>query len=187
MRTPTILLLVTVALMGLWGLLATEAAGQPASAPSGEENASPTAPEEIGPGEAAPGPGSAAPAGGAEGGAGRPGPEGPAPKGRPRGGLRGSWPLLLMIGGFFLLYIWMSRGRRKEQQRRQQMLNSLKKGDKVTTIGGIIGTVIEVRGDELTVKVDESSNTRMKFARWAIRGVGEAAKAENPQEARRKS
>ncbi len=94
----------------------------------------------------------------------------------------GTWFLPLMIGLLVLMWIWMGRGRRKEQQRRKEMLESLKKGDKVTTIGGIIGTIIEIRDDEITIKVDESANVRMKFARWAIRGVGSAGKSENPQD-----
>jgi preprotein translocase subunit YajC len=56
------------------------------------------------------------------------------------------------------------------------MLNTLKKGDKVTSIGGIIGTVIEIKDREVVVKVDESSNTRMKFLRSAIRNVGSPGK-----------
>lgn len=95
------------------------------------------------------------------------------------------WPLLLIVGAFFLMYIWMGRGKRKEQHRRREMLSALKKGDKITTIGGVVGTVIEIRDDEVTVKVDESGNVRMKFARWAIRGVGDLAKAENPAQAAR--
>jgi preprotein translocase subunit YajC len=63
------------------------------------------------------------------------------------------------------------------------MLSSLRKGDKITTIGGVVGTVMEVRDDEITVKVDESGNVRMKFARWAIRGVGDLAKVESPAQA----
>jgi preprotein translocase subunit YajC len=98
----------------------------------------------------------------------------------------GKYFIWIMLGGFFLLYIFMSRGRRKEQKRRQEMLSSLKKNDKITTIGGIVGTVIEVRDDEVTIKVDESSNTRMKFARWAVRGVGAEGKAEKPGDAERK-
>ena len=94
----------------------------------------------------------------------------------------GRWFLPLMIGLLILMWIWMGRSRRKEQQRRKEMLESLKKGDKVTTIGGIIGTIIEIRDDEITLKVDESANVRMKFARWAIRGVGPTSKSENPQE-----
>ena len=94
--------------------------------------------------------------------------------------------LLIMVGGFILLYFWMSRGKKKEQKRRKEMLESLKKGDKITTIGGVVGTVMNVKDDEVTMKVDESSNTRMTFARWAVRGVGESAKAEKPQDAEKK-
>jgi len=59
------------------------------------------------------------------------------------------------------------------------MLAALKKGDKVTSIGGIVGTIMDVREDEVVVKVDEGNNIRMRFARWAIRGIGEKGKDEN--------
>lgn len=87
-----------------------------------------------------------------------------------------------MLGGFLLLYFWMSRGRRKKETKRKEMLANLKKGDKVTSIGGIVGTVIEIREDELTIKVDENNNVRIRFARWAIRGTGEEAKVEKPED-----
>ena len=90
--------------------------------------------------------------------------------------------LVVMFGGLALLWFWSSRTRKKQESKRREMLASLKKGDKVTSIGGIIGTVIEVKEDEVTVKVDETNNVRMKFARWAIRGVGEAAKTETPED-----
>jgi len=90
----------------------------------------------------------------------------------------------IMLGGFLLLYFWMSRGRRKKETKRKEMLANLKKGDKVTSIGGIVGTVIEIRENELTVKVDENNNVRIRFARWAIRGVGEEAKTEKPEDNR---
>jgi len=95
-----------------------------------------------------------------------------------------TWYLLAMFGGLILLYVWMGRGKKKEQRRRNEMLGNLKKGDKITTIGGIIGTVVEVRPDDVMVKTDESANVRMRFARWAIRGVGEAGKAETPEQAK---
>jgi len=104
--------------------------------------------------------------------------------GRPGGGPNWTFPVIL-IGGFLLMYLWMGRSKKKQARKRQEMLESLKKGDKVTSIGGVVGTVIEVRDDEVTVKVDENNNVRMKFARWAIRGVGDAAKAENPAQAER--
>ena len=102
-------------------------------------------------------------------------------KGKGKGLLGGQWQFFLIIGGVFLLMMIMSgRGRKKQESKRRQMLEELKKGDKVTSIGGICGTVIEVRDDEIIVKTDETNNTRMRFARWAIRGVGDTAKTENP-------
>lgn len=101
---------------------------------------------------------------------------------QPAGGGGGGlpWPMILMAGLLFVMLFWMSRGKNKEAKKRAAMLSTLKKGDKITTIGGVIGTVIEIRADEVTVKVDESSNARMRFARWAIRGIGEDSKAETP-------
>ena len=89
---------------------------------------------------------------------------------------------LVLLGGVVLMWIWMGRGRRKQEAKRKEMLSNLKKGDKIVSIGGIIGTVIEAKPDEITVKVDETNNVRMKFARWAIRGVGEEAKTTSPDQ-----
>ncbi|MDP6635259.1 MAG: preprotein translocase subunit YajC [Phycisphaerae bacterium] len=91
-------------------------------------------------------------------------------------------PMFLLIGAMLLMFIFMGRGKRKNEAKRKEMLAALKKGDKVTTIGGIIGTVMEVRDDEVTVKIDEGSNARMRFARWAVRGVGSDAKTEEPED-----
>ncbi len=104
------------------------------------------------------------------------------PAGKKGKGLGGNqWTFFLIIGGVFLLMMIMSgRGRRKQESQRKKMLEELKKGDKVTSIGGICGTVIEVKNDEVVVKTDETNNIRMRFARWAIRGVGDTAKSENP-------
>ena len=89
------------------------------------------------------------------------------------GFLRNMAPMLLLGGGLVLLFVFMGRGRRKQEQQRREMIANLKKGDKVTSIGGIVGTVVEVREDEITVKVDENTNTRMRFARWAVRTIGD--------------
>lgn len=89
---------------------------------------------------------------------------------------------VVLIGGVVLMWIWMGRGRRKQETKHKEMLANLKKGDKIVTIGGIIGTVIEVRPDEVTVKVDETNNVRMKFTRRAIAAVGEDARTTNPDD-----
>ena len=107
---------------------------------------------------------------------------------RPPGGflemMRQNPLIFVLFGGMILLFFWTSRSKRKQETKRREMLASLKKGDKVTSIGGVVGTIVEVREDEVTVKVDENNNIRMKFARWAIRGLGDQAKTEAPEDRR---
>ena len=76
--------------------------------------------------------------------------------------------ILLMLGVFWVM---MWRGNRKEKQKKQDMLNAVAKSDRVLTIGGIIGTVVQVKGEELVVKIDESSNTKINIIRSAVRQV----------------
>ena len=90
--------------------------------------------------------------------------------------------IFVMLGFLVLMMLWSSRSRKKQEAKHREMLSSLKKGDKVTSIGGIVGTIIEARDDEVLVKVDETNNVRMRFARWAIKGTGEAAKTQPPEE-----
>lgn len=78
------------------------------------------------------------------------------------------FPLLLMIIVFMFI---MSRGRSKERQRYEQMLNSLKRNDRVMTVGGVIGTVVDTREGEVVLKVDETNNVKMRFSRSAIKEV----------------
>jgi len=105
------------------------------------------------------------------------------PRQQPDTGL-GKYLPFIMIGLLVLMFWWMSRSRKKKEAQRREMLSALKKGDKVTSIGGICGTIVEVRDDELVVKVDENNNMRLRFARWAIRGAGEQAKKQEPEENR---
>lgn len=77
--------------------------------------------------------------------------------------------LLLVIIGVFLFVSTM--GQRKERKKRETLLSSIKKGDKVQTIGGMIGSVVEVRDTDVIVKVDDQSNTRIKFVKSAIQTI----------------
>lgn len=80
--------------------------------------------------------------------------------------------MLPILIGFIILWIFLlGGGSRKQRKRQQEMLASLKKGDKVITYGRIKGSVVEVREDEVVLKVDENNNTRMKFTRDAIVGI----------------
>jgi len=80
--------------------------------------------------------------------------------------------LFFLILGFLVLMIFSSsRTKKKEEAQRNDMLKNMKRGDKVLTIGGIMGTLVDVRDTEVVLKVDESSNTKIKFSREAIKRV----------------
>lgn len=102
---------------------------------------------------------------------------GGAPAGQPGPG--GSWIFLVAIGGMFILMIFMSgRAQRTERKKKAEMLAAMGKHDKIQTIGGIIGTVSEIRDEEVVVKIDDSTNTKMTFAKSAIQQVIRSARAE---------
>jgi len=82
-------------------------------------------------------------------------------------------PMMLVL---LIIWLFIFRPKGKQEKQRVQMLNSLKKGDRIQTIGGILGTVLDVREDEVIVKVDESSNTKITFSRNAIHRVREESK-----------
>lgn len=76
---------------------------------------------------------------------------------------------LVLLGLMFVvMYLLIFRGPQKKQQQQKQMVQSLQKNDRVRTIGGIIGTVVDIKGDEITLKVDESTNTKIKVVSSAI-------------------
>ena len=92
-----------------------------------------------------------------------------APTGPPQPNfLKSFLPILAAIG---VLYFFMFRGGQKDKKKFRQMLADLKRNDRIQTIGGIRGTVVDVRDDEVVIKVDESNNVRMRFARSAIKEV----------------
>ncbi|MGL5514666.1 MAG: preprotein translocase subunit YajC [Sporomusa sp.] len=64
--------------------------------------------------------------------------------------IQASWPIVLMgVIFYFLLY----RPQKKEQQRRQELLNNLKKGERVVTIGGLYGTIVALNEKTVTLKI----------------------------------
>lgn len=86
-------------------------------------------------------------------------------------------PMLIMF--VVLFYFIVMRPQQKEQRRRQELLEALKKNDKVLTIGGIIGTIVDFSSDghRVTLRVDDG--TRIKFTRSSIQGpYDEKAEAE---------
>ncbi len=72
--------------------------------------------------------------------------------------------ILLVVAVYFIIF----RAPKKKRQQHSTMVQSLKKNDRVRTIGGIIGTVIDIDGDEITLKIDEANNTKMKITSSAV-------------------
>jgi len=76
--------------------------------------------------------------------------------------------LIFLALMFVVMYLLLFRGPRKKQQEHQRMVKALQKNDRVQTIGGIIGVVVDVKDDEITLKVDENNNTKIKVVPSAI-------------------
>ena len=77
---------------------------------------------------------------------------------------------LPMILIFVVFYFMLIRPQRKKDKEARQMLDSLKVGDRICTIGGIYGTIVRIKDDVLTVEVGEAK-TQMVFARWAVKNI----------------
>jgi preprotein translocase subunit YajC len=83
---------------------------------------------------------------------------------------------LVFFGVIF--YFLLIRPNSREKKKRQELLGAIKKNDRAITIGGIMGTVVSVKDDEVTLKVDESSNTKITFLKSAIQRVISSGPAE---------
>ena len=72
--------------------------------------------------------------------------------------------LVVMLGIFYFMLIRPENKRKKEAE---QMRNSLKTGDKITTIGGIMGTVVSIKDDKFVIETS-ADQVRIEFAKWAL-------------------
>lgn len=77
-------------------------------------------------------------------------------------------PLLLVM--FFVLYFLMIRPQQKRQKQWQAMLSSIKAGDRVTTAGGIRGTILSIKDDAIIIRV-APDNLKIEVAKNAIASV----------------
>ena len=74
------------------------------------------------------------------------------------------WIMLALIFG--VMYFFMIRPQKKQQKELQKFRDSLQKGDKVVTIGGIYGTVVEVK--DATVLVEVDNGVKVRFSKQAL-------------------
>lgn len=78
--------------------------------------------------------------------------------------------LVPMILIFVVFYFVLIRPQRKKDKEAKAMLDNLKVGDRICTIGGIYATIVRIKDDVLTVEVGDQK-TQMMIARWAVRNV----------------
>lgn len=81
------------------------------------------------------------------------------------------WVMFVVVGLMF--YFIMIRPERRKRSQTAQMLDNLKKNDRVVTIGGIYGVVVNVQKEtaEVTIRVDEGTNSKLRVRRSAISEV----------------
>jgi len=81
--------------------------------------------------------------------------------------------VLLMLIFYFLLI----RPQQKRQRETSKMIEALKKGDRVVTAGGLIGTVVGVQSDYLVLKLGDNDQAKVEVLKSSISGLREAAPA----------
>ena len=100
----------------------------------------------------------------------------------PMGGLLGMLPMLIACIAIF--YFMLIRPENKRKKEAEQMRSALKSGDRITTIGGIQGVVVDVKNDKFVIETG-ADQVRIEFAMWAL-STNETA-AEKAKEAAKKA
>lgn len=101
-------------------------------------------------------------------------------------GIMGMLPMLLMLAAVIgVFYFMMIRPEKKRKQEAEDLRNALKKGDSITTIGGVVGKIVSINGDDLVIETSEDQ-VRMQFKKWAVmtNNTAEADKKKHQDEAK---
>ena len=88
--------------------------------------------------------------------------------------------IVMMVAMLGIFYFMLIRPENKRKKEAEQMRSSVRKGDKITTIGGIVGTVVDVKENNIVIETS-ADQVRIEFAKWAISSnetAAENAKAE---------
>lgn len=90
----------------------------------------------------------------------------------PQNGTAGFLTMLIPFALMFvLLYFLIIRPQKKKEQERIQMIQNVKKDDYILTTGGIYGAVVSIKDNEVIVRIDDATGTKIKLAKSAIIGV----------------
>ena len=81
------------------------------------------------------------------------------------------WTSIIMIGALIVIcYFFMIRPQKKQEKKDAAMRDALQVGDEVTTIGGIIGKIVSIKGDTFVLETTKD-RTKIRFLKGAIRSV----------------
>ena len=86
------------------------------------------------------------------------------------------YSIVLLVLMFALLYFFMIRPENKRKKKAQEMRDSLKKGDTITTIGGIVGRVLSIKEDTVLFETG-SDRTKLRVKKWAVQEVEKLTRA----------
>jgi len=93
-----------------------------------------------------------------------------------------STSLFVMLGLMFLImYMLVIRPQRKREKERQAMIAAVKKNDRILTSGGIIGTVTNAKDDDVTIRIDDDKNVRIRINRNYITSVLSKDETKDPR------
>ena len=81
--------------------------------------------------------------------------------------------IVMLVVMFGVLYFVMIRPQKKKEKAVKNMLDALKPGDRICTIGGLYGTILSLKDDNVTISLGAKQNT-VVIARWAVRSVEDA-------------
>ena len=103
-------------------------------------------------------------------------------------GLLGS-PIIMIVLMLGVFYFLMIRPENKKKKQVEEMRSNLKVGDEITTIGGIIGTIVNIKDDNIVIEVG-ADRVRLEFSKWAVStnntAMRDAEKAKAAAAAKRK-
>ena len=85
--------------------------------------------------------------------------------------------LIYLVGLFAIFYFLLLRLQQKKNKQLKAMRANLKAGDKITTIGGLVGKILKVGEDDITVEIG-ADKSKMTFKKWAVGTVESAASEE---------
>ena len=94
-------------------------------------------------------------------------------------GLGGS-TIAMLVMMFALMYFMLIRPENKRKKKDEEMRSSLRNGDQIITIGGICGTIVDIKEDKIVIETSKDQ-VRIEFAKWAVSSNETQAAAEKEQ------